>query len=279
MNREMESLPNLTLEPIGTVRTGKQMKFEARHQPDLLSEETNQVILLPGKQFELALEDLEGFDHIWLIWWFHKNKTWRPRALPPRGPAKRRGLFSTRSPHRPNPIGLTCVRLFGIEGLTLTVGPLDLVDGTPILDIKPYIRTVDSFPERSLGWIGEVEQQMAEAPRFEIVVSSMAERQLAWLQDKGIDFTDRAFEILRIDPAPHRTRRILRLEDGRIRMACGPWRMYYRIVEHTVVIDEVAKGYSDETLYSKGYEKIPDFEAQIEFSKTDWSSIPQNVIS
>ena len=163
--------------------------------------------------------------------------------------------------------------------MTLTVGPLDLVDGTPILDIKPYIRTVDSFPESSLGWIGEVEQQMAEAPRFEIVVSSMAERQLAWLQDKGIDFTDRAFEILRIDPAPHRTRRILRLEDGRIRMACGPWRMYYRIVEHTVVIDEVAKGYSDETLYSKGYEKIPDFEAQIEFSKTDWSSIPQNVIS
>lgn len=260
---------SLNVEPIGYVQTGKDLKFQTPHQPDSQAVETNRVVLLPGKQFELAVEDLAGFERIWLVWWFHKNKTWRPRALPPRGPAKRRGLFATRSPHRPNPIGLTCVPLISVEGLTLTVGALDLVDCTPILDIKPYIPTVDAFPGSATGWIGEVEAELASAERFSIEVSELASKQLKWLKEKWqIDFTERAFGLLEIDPSPHRTRRILKIEENLFRMACGPWRMYYRIEGLNVIVVEVMKGYSDETLFAKGYEKIQDWEAQVEFAKT-----------
>jgi tRNA-Thr(GGU) m(6)t(6)A37 methyltransferase TsaA len=267
----MKPPESLTVDPIGYVRCSKSLKFEARHQPDALSAEVNSVVLLPGKQFEIGLEDLAGFERIWLVWWFDRNKTWRPRAMPPRGPAKRRGVFATRSPHRPNPIGLTCVQLISIEGLTLTVGPLDLMDGTPILDIKPYISTVDAYPESSLGWVGEVEELIATSTRYEIVVSPLAANQLCWLESNWkISFAETAFEKLRIDPMPHRTRRILQIED-RYRIACGPWRMYYRVDGYRVVVDEIQKGYSDESLMLPGHEKIIDREAQIEFAKTSFS--------
>ena len=86
----------------------------------------------------------------------------------------------------------------------------------------------------------------------------------------NIEFAETAFEKLSIDPMPHRTRRILQIED-RYRIACGPWRMFYRVAGQTVVIDEIQKGYSDESLGLPGHEKIVDREAQIEFAKTHFS--------
>lgn len=211
----------LTLTPIGTVRTGKGTKFAAGHQPDPSALETHVIELVPG--MELAVQDLATFDHIWLIWWFDQNKSWRQRVLPPRGPAVRRGVLATRSPHRPNPIGLTCVRLLSVDGLNLTVGPLDLLDGTPIFDIRPYLTTVDCFPEASLGWLAEVD---ALSPQYSIVLSELALEQLNWLREEwGVDFWTRASQVLALDPRPHRTRRILAMDDG-FRMACGPWRVY-----------------------------------------------------
>jgi tRNA (adenine37-N6)-methyltransferase len=257
----------LQLEPIGHVRTASRFKFDAPSQPNAETDEVNQIELLPGKQFELALTDLEGFDKIWLLWWFDRNHTWRPRVLPPRGPAKRRGVFATRSPHRPNPLGLTCVSLLGIEGRFLQVGALDMTDGTPIFDIKPYLRTVDSHPESSLGWLEEVEAAEMAPPNFQIVQTPQAEAELTWLrQHWGIDFTERAFGILSRDPQPHRTRRILQVEPGLYRMACGAWRMYYRIEGATVVIIEVQKGYAEEGLLAPYHEKIIDRDAQLAFA-------------
>lgn len=267
----------LTLSPIGFVRTGKRRKFDAPHQPDAGAAETNRIELLPNSGFELALDDLGGFDRIWLIWWFHRNTTWRARVLPPRGPAKRRGLFATRSPHRPNPLGLTCVELLSIEGLNLTVGPLDLVDGTPIFDIKPYLVRIDAFPDASAGWIGEVEAAMAAQERFEVQVSPLAARQLAYLRDEwGIDFTERAFSLLSLDPTPHRTRRILRIDDRLLRMACGPWRLYYTVEERRIRVESVAKGYADESLLSDFSDGIMDRDAQVAFAQQTFRLEPQN---
>jgi len=255
----------IAFEPIGHVRTGGIAKFSRPHQPDAEAEEVNRIELLPGRQFELALDDLDGFSHIWLVWWFDRNSTWRPRVLAPRGPAKRRGVFATRSPHRPNPVGLTCVRLHRVEGLTLEVGPLDLLDGTPILDIKPYLTTVDCHPEASLGWLDEVQAMEAEPAAFNIVVSERAQEQLDWLREKwGIDFTERAFGILARDPSPHRTRRILQMGD-RLRMACGPWRLFFRVSGQVVEVLEVERGYADEALLAPGFEKIIDRDAQLDF--------------
>lgn len=265
----MTNDPGLRLEvtPIGFVRGEKQLKFEAPHQPDETAVESHQIVLNEGMQFELALQDLAGFDRIWLVFWFHRNTTWRPRVMPPRGPAKRRGVFATRSPHRPNPIGMTCVRLISIDGRVLTVGPIDLVDGTPILDIKPYITTVDSFPESSLGWIGEMERELLEAPGYEVEASELATRQLDWLRQQGVDFWERALGLLKIDPRPHRTRRILEVEPGLFRMACGAWRLYFVVEGLQVTIQYLAKGYADESLQDPTRPGIPHREVQIAFSK------------
>ncbi|MGV3614792.1 MAG: tRNA (N6-threonylcarbamoyladenosine(37)-N6)-methyltransferase TrmO [Fimbriimonas sp.] len=266
MGNEPGEARALTLRPIGYVRTASRLKFDAPRQPDMGSGEVNQIELLPGHQFELALQDLATFDRIWLLWWFDRNQTWRPRVLPPRGPAHRRGVFATRSPHRPNPLGLTCVTLHAVHGRVLEVGPLDLTDGTPILDIKPYLRTVDAHPESGLGWLEEIEQEEAQPPPFAVVVEPLAERQLAWLrQEGGIDFTERAFAILRRDPTPHRTRRILQVGPNRYRIACGSWRMFYRLDAATVKIEEVASGHSTDALGASGREASFDPEAHAAF--------------
>jgi tRNA-Thr(GGU) m(6)t(6)A37 methyltransferase TsaA len=99
------------------------------------------------------LQDLEGFDRIWLISFMHLNGVFgRPTVRPPRGGAKR-GLLATRAPHRPNPIALSCVELLGVEGRVISVKGLDLLNDTPILDIKPYIGRFDAFPDSSVGWL------------------------------------------------------------------------------------------------------------------------------
>ncbi|HRP03803.1 MAG TPA: tRNA (N6-threonylcarbamoyladenosine(37)-N6)-methyltransferase TrmO [Opitutaceae bacterium] len=144
--------PALSVQPIGWLRTGKTLKFHALHQPRESIAEKNRVELRKDSRFEGALRDLKGFSRIWLVWWFHRNPNWRPMVLPPRGPAVRRGVFATRSPHRPNPIGISAVQLIDVSGLTLHVGPCDLVDGTPILDIKPYLPAYDAFPSEKSGW-------------------------------------------------------------------------------------------------------------------------------
>ena len=107
--------------------------------------------------FDQALADLEGFSHIWVIYWMHLNQGWNPTVVPPRGPKTRRGLFATRAPHRPNSIGLSAVRLKKIEGRTLYVEGHDMLDATPVLDIKPYIPFTDAHPDATSGWLAEAD--------------------------------------------------------------------------------------------------------------------------
>ncbi|CAN5716778.1 hypothetical protein BH11ARM2_BH11ARM2_26690 [soil metagenome] len=271
MTRRDGEESELLLRPIGYVRAASRLKFDSPRQPDPESDEVNLIELLPGRRFELALEDLQGFDRIWLVSWFDRNRSWRPKVLPPRGPAKRRGVFATRSPHRPNPIGLTCVPLLAIEGRILRVGALDLTDGSPILDIKPYLRTVDCYPESRLGWIEDIEEAESSPAPFQVALEPLAERQLAWLKEEWkVDFSERAFDILRRDPTPHRTRRILQLAENRYRIACGPWRMYYRLQGEGVMIEEIASGLSEETLGSPGNQKMIDRDAHVAFLLLRW---------
>lgn len=222
------------------METGGGLKVQVPHQPDASGDQRNTIRLLPGKNLELALCDLEGIDRIWLLWWFHKNQTWRPRVLPPRGSPIRRGVFATRSPHRPNPLGLTAVRLYRVEGLELEVGALDLIEGTPILDIKPYIAGVDAFPDSSAGWIDELEFELAQAPKYSVIWSDQAAFQIQSLEARGMDLQQRAVEILQRDPSPHRTRRILKLKDGTCRLACGRLRFFFVVEGQTVTILSVS---------------------------------------
>lgn len=102
-----------------------------------------------------------------MLSWLHRGGNWAPQVMPPRGPRVRRGLFATRSPDRPNPIGLSAVRLIRVEGCNLHVNGIDLIDGTPILDIKPYVPYADAFPQAKAGWIDGVPYQASQFRRFE----------------------------------------------------------------------------------------------------------------
>lgn len=257
---------SLTLTPIGFIRTGKRVKFQARHQPAEDQEESNILELLPGANYEQALRDLEGFERVWLLWWFHRNTTWRPLVLPPRGPAQRRGVFATRSPHRPNPLGMTPVRLLGVKGRRLILGPCDLVDGTPVFDIKPYVPAYDAFPGAKAGWIDEVDAELAEPPRFTVGLSALAEEQARWLRENwNVDFTARLVELLARDPSVHRTRRITQRDAGARVIGCGAWRAVFGVEGEAVRVTALEPGFPLRFLTRPGYEDVPDREAQMAF--------------
>ncbi len=264
---------SLALRPIGYIRSGKTVKFQARHQPDEREAEENFLELLPEAELALATTDLAGFERVWLLWWFHRNTTWRPKVIPPRGPQKRRGVFATRSPHRPNALGLTPVRLLGVErgGRLLRLGPCDLVEGTPVFDIKPYVPAYDSFPGSRAGWIDEVDAAERNAPRFAVDLSARAAEQAEWLRAGwGIDFLPRVRELLGRDPAPHRTRRIRRVPEehgGGLEIGCGAWRALFVSDEAGAVVTITGLGpsYPRWQLCREGAEQVPDREAQAAF--------------
>lgn len=265
----------LVLRPIGFLRCAKRAKFEALHQPDEMVEEENRLELEAGVLPELSTLDLAGFDRVWLIWWFHRNAVWRPQVIPPRGPQRRRGLFATRSPHRPVPLGLTPVRLLGIEegGRVLRLGPCDLVEGTPIFDVKPYVPKYDAFTEARAGWIDEVDAEERKAPEFTVAFGPVAAEQAAWLaQSWRVDFTSRVLHLLGRDPRPHRTRRIRKVDEkngGGFQVGCGAWRALFRVDEglKRVEVTSLGPAYPLRLLEWEAYEEIPDRAAQCAFLK------------
>lgn len=145
---------------IGRIKSELPGKFGIPRQAGLVPELKSKLIFEPEYRNEAALRGLESFSHVWLVWDFSKaHKTeWSPTVRPPRlGGNERMGVFATRSPFRPNPIGLSCVKLLGIEkdkeyGPVLVLGGADLMDGTPVFDVKPYIVYADSHPEATAGF-------------------------------------------------------------------------------------------------------------------------------
>ena len=145
---------------IARIRSDFATKFGIPRQSGVVESLTARVVFEPEYRVSEALRGLEEFSHLWLIWEFSeaKRESWSPTVRPPRlGGNERMGVFATRSPFRPNPIGLSCVRLLGIEhtaqeGDVLLVAGADLMDGTPIYDIKPYIPYADAHPDASAGF-------------------------------------------------------------------------------------------------------------------------------
>lgn len=256
----------LTLTPIGYVRTAQSLKFHARHQPAENEPATNVLELIEGQGYDRALRDLEGFERVWLIWWFHKNQDWRPLVLPPRGPAQRRGVFATRSPHRPNALGMSPVRLLGVEGHRLLLGPCDLVDGTPVFDVKPYLPNYDAFPEAKAGWIEAVDLDEGAPPRFTVVMTELAETQATWLRVTwSVDFSERLTGLLSRDPSTHRTRRIVRRGADRWEIGCGAWMATFTLTGDVVTVRALAPSYKPEFLQRDDWADVPDRAAQRAF--------------
>lgn len=154
----MEESMSLTLTPIGWVRSPYKERFGTPRQATVANEEVVEarISLDPRRIPREALRDLDGFERIWVLGWFHLNPGWRPTVVPTRGPKVRRGVFATRSPHRPCPLALSALELVRVEGHDVVVRGIDLLDGTPVFDIKPYLPYADAFPDSRAGWVDAI---------------------------------------------------------------------------------------------------------------------------
>ena len=158
------------MKPIAHIRSDFPTKFGIPRQAGLVEDLRATVVFEPEYREPEALRGLDGFSHLWLIWEFSaaKRDTWSPTVRPPRlGGNRRLGVFATRSPFRPNPIGLSCVKLLGVEvdaklGPVIHVAGADLMDGTPIFDIKPYIPYADCHPEATEGFTAPGQDYLLE---------------------------------------------------------------------------------------------------------------------
>jgi tRNA-Thr(GGU) m(6)t(6)A37 methyltransferase TsaA len=237
--------PRLTLEPIGYVRTTLATKTEAVRQPRAGGNAVGRIELLPGMNFEHALLDLEGWDYIWVLFWFHFNQGWRPKVLPPRSRSGRKGVFATRSPHRPNPLGISAVKLERIEGLTLHVADIDMLDGTPVFDIKPYVAYTDAIATTESGWLsGAADPQ----PAFDVEWSTAAASQAEWIEARtNLPLRERATATLALGPTPQPYRRIRADGEGFV-LAVKEWRVRFSVAERSVSVHDVTSGFREAQL-------------------------------
>lgn len=190
---------NYSVEPIAYIRNQYNEKFGIPRQSGLENDTVSDIIFYEKYRDENALRGLKGYSHIWILWIFDKaetNKEWSPTVRPPRlGGNKRMGVFSTRSPFHPNRIGLSCVKIKSIEknkdnGTIIKVIGADLLNGTPIIDIKPYLSFTDSHPEAKCGFADEV---------FDNNLKVVIEEGITEVNDETIETI---INILRQDPRP-----------------------------------------------------------------------------
>ncbi len=194
---------NYSLAPIGVIHSPFREKFGIPRQPLLVPEAKARLELLAPYNCIEAFAGLEAFSHIWLIFIFHQamRDKWQPQVRPPRlGGNRRVGLFASRSPFRPNPVGLSAVALDGISNqqgkVELLLSGIDILDGTPVLDIKPYIPYADSIPEASRGYAPESPKAVKR-----VLFGKLAEAQLEQ-RDGGDELRSLIIKLLECDPRP-----------------------------------------------------------------------------
>lgn len=230
-------------EAIGELVSGGGEYRQQAPRQGTLAEQTGVVELYPGHNFEAALADLAGTEYIWLVYVFDRNANWRPKVFPPFGD-RRIGVFATRSPHRPNPIGLSAVKLLAVEGRRLYISGHDLLNGTPILDIKPYLSDADAHLGAALPWRDRIDFEPRK-PAY----SPLAERQLELLDRLGAPDLRKVVETqLALRAADKRRQRLVELPDGRRCLAFRTWRIVFEADDRKVAVTEIFSGYTTEEL-------------------------------
>ena len=189
----------MLIRPIAHIHCDFKEKFGIPRQSGLIDSARAKIVFLPEYRNPDALRGLDGYTHLWLLWQFSEavREEWSPTVRPPRlGGNKRMGVFATRSPYRPNPIGLSSVKLLEVkhtenEGTVLLVGGADLLSGTPIYDIKPYLAFTDSHPDAIGGFADTVKEY-----EIEVEIADEARKKLGDGEEKKL------IALLRQDPRP-----------------------------------------------------------------------------
>jgi tRNA-Thr(GGU) m(6)t(6)A37 methyltransferase TsaA len=191
----------MTLDPIGIIRSCFGEKFATPRQPGLCPAAWGELVFHPPFRSREAIRGIDGFSHIWIIFGFHQsdNSDWNPTVRPPRlGGNQRIGVFASRSTYRPNPIGLSLVSLEAIDlddpdSPVLKLAGLDLIDGTPVYDVKPYLPYAESIPAASAGFAS------GEIPRLNVAIHPSATRHFNSLPQRARNLITQA---LALDPRP-----------------------------------------------------------------------------
>jgi tRNA-Thr(GGU) m(6)t(6)A37 methyltransferase TsaA len=234
-------------ETIGSVSTCFKEKFGIPRQSGLVTNAKGVLKLKADPFFKNALRELDQFSHIWLIFVFHQHdaKNWKPSIRPPRlGGARKVGVFASRSPHRPNPIGLSVVKLDRIDfeaagGIELHLSGVDLLDGTPVIDIKPYLPYADSLPTASSGW--------ADAPieRTEVIFTEESIRKIEEVSaEKYPNLKELIVGMLELDPRPAFQKRRLSPMSDEANGTCYGFRLFefdvkWKIQDGTFVVTDL----------------------------------------
>lgn len=223
--------------PIGHIRTAFPEKFGIPRQSGLVDAE-GIVEMLPGFDKAELFEGIEAFSHIWLSFVFHESLSqgWRPRVRPPRlGGNQKKGVFATRSPFRPNHLGLSVVRLrsveTGVQGVRLHIGGADLLDGTPIVDIKPYLPYADAIEAATGGFAAE-----RPLPVLQVAFSSVARKQLMGISG-GEQLKSLIEQVISLDPRPAYRQQS---DSGRVYgMRLKNYNLRWQVTEQTATIVDI----------------------------------------
>ena len=231
-----------SFDPIGILRGGGDFPQQAPRQ-GVYARNEGFVELFPGHNYEQALEDLDGFDRIWLLFVFDRNSNWKPKVQPPYGIDRKVGVFASRSPYRPNGIGLSAVELEKVDGLKIHIRNFDLLEGTPVLDIKPYIPEADAFPDAKAGWRDLV------PPVPELLITPEAALQMKrLLLCGGPDLADVARIQLTLQSGDPARQRISGVPGREQTLAYRTWRIAFVREKERVAVLGISSGYSPEEL-------------------------------
>ncbi len=208
---------------IGFVESCYIDKFGTPRQPGLAPDSKAFLKLNPEWQPQDSLQGMNGFSHLWVLFWFHKNSEnskFHAKVFPPRMEGEKVGVFSTRSPHRPNPIGLSLVKIESVEKNGVWVSGVDLIEGTPILDIKPYLPYAEALPEAKGGWATDKTQKVPIAIEFLCVEklekwkAKRPEIQALIEQTLGLDPRPNVYKGYEGADSPYRSKHAVRLYEG-----------------------------------------------------------------
>ena len=258
---------SFTFQSIGHIQSAARYHYEAPRQAVFASE--GAFLAWDEPIYAQAAADLNGFDRIWLVWVFDQNKhtNWKVKTRVP-VPAERDSysVFATRSPYRPNPVGISAVELLAVTPEGLQLGPCDLLDGTAVLDVKPYIPAVDAFPDAKAGWRDRIENSP-----YRIEWLPEAALQADFLTEHGaVDLKNFCAVQLAYRPADNTRKRLVKLpEENLWQLHCRTWKIIFELQEEkkNIIVKQISGNYRDEELTPEAEDVYQDKELHRKFRK------------
>ena len=259
--------------PIGYLKCSEKYRAEQPRQ-GVFTENTGVIKLNKSCNFEQALKDLKGVDRIWVIFIFHHNKKWKPLVQPPMNKSgKKVGVFATRSPHRPNNIGISCVKLLNVDTkkLSITIANFDLLNETPILDIKPYIPIADSFPTSKVKWLEEANNDKKYKTSFS---NNFIHKATFIFKISKLDIKNYCEVQLSSDPLNNKRKRISQVsnKDNYYYLGCRTWKILFHIDTNNQIIyvEDIFSNYKSAELTAAAIQKEDKYgekKFHVEFQK------------